>query len=210
MKRIATIAFLVGFFSVAAFAQHADHPDLVAMMKTHLLGQHVDLSGPCGAFQITKRVAWALRNEGAGLLAKPNGNNCEGYSVDYLVYQDGTGYDLLSDAGGSNGPQWGGPETGMDVSRWRAPIDPGDAPAPTPSPAPAPSPSVDLQPLLDRIGVLEQSLANLKNMIENLLQSMQEEERFRADRDAELNGRIDGLKLPSGCTVQWFRCRLAY
>lgn len=188
------------------FAQHAEHPDLVAMIKAQLEGQHVDLSGPCGAFQITKRVAWALRNEGAGLLSKPAGNNCEGYSVDYLVYQDGTGYDLLSDAGGANGPMWGGPETGMDVSRWRAPINPGDTPSPAPVPTPAPS--VDLQPLLDRIAGLEQSLANVSNLLQQMTQALNAETAERQTQDNATWTRINELKIPTSCRVPLLGCRL--
>jgi hypothetical protein len=90
------------------------------------------------AFEVTKRVAWALRSEGAGLLSKPSGNNCQGYAVDIVVYPNGVHYDMVGDGGGANIPQWllvidpatGGPLL-VDPARWRAPLDPGDS-----SPAP--------------------------------------------------------------------------
>lgn len=97
----------------------------VAAVKAQLEAQGVNLSGPCGAFEITKHVAWGLRTQGIGLLSKPTGNNCQSYSTDYLVAGNGDGIDILSDAGGTNGPQWDvqpGEFTGS--GRWRAPIQP--------------------------------------------------------------------------------------
>jgi len=110
------------------------HADVVARVKATLVARQVDLSGPCGAFQITRRVAWDLRSESAGLLAKPTGNNCQGFATDIVVYPNGVHYDVIGDAGGANTPQWGlvaDPSTGgallVDPARWRAPSDPGDA-----------------------------------------------------------------------------------
>jgi len=97
----------------------------VGRVKERLMAAGIPLDGPCGAFAIVQRVAWDLRHSGVGLLSKPGGNNCRGYSVDYLCYQNGDGVDILSDAGGTNGPQWvlkPGEFTGQD--RWRAPVQP--------------------------------------------------------------------------------------
>jgi hypothetical protein len=97
----------------------------VAAVKAQLEREGVNLVGPCGAFAIVKRVAWGLRGAGIGLLSKPGGNNCDGYSVDYLVRSNGDGVDILSDAGGTNGPQWDvkpGEFAGED--RWRPPVQP--------------------------------------------------------------------------------------
>lgn len=93
----------------------------VANVKSQLLAQGVDLSGPCGAFQITKRVAMGLRGSGAGLLSKPGGNNCEGYATDIVAFPD-RAFDILSDGGNTNGPIWS--ETGVDnlAARWRPPV----------------------------------------------------------------------------------------
>lgn len=97
----------------------------VGRVKAQCQAEGINLSGSCGAFAITRRVAWGLRMHGIGLVSKPNGNNCEGYSVDYLCYQNGDGVDILGDAGGQNNPQWAakpGEFTGQD--RWRIPAKP--------------------------------------------------------------------------------------
>lgn len=101
----------------------------VAKVKARLEAAGIPLNGPCGAFEIVKRVAWDLRHTGIGLLSKPGGNHCvvngEGYSVDYLVLANGDGVDMLSDAGSTNGPQWDvkpGEFAGSD--RWRPPVQP--------------------------------------------------------------------------------------
>jgi hypothetical protein len=98
--------------------------EYVAAVKAMLQAQGVNLSGPCGAFAITKRVAWGLRAAGAGLLSKPGGNNCEGFATDIIAFHD-RAFDILTDGGGANGPSWG--ETGVDdlAARWRPPVDPG-------------------------------------------------------------------------------------
>jgi len=95
----------------------------VAAVKAQLEREGVNLLGPCGAFQITKRVAWGLRARGAGLLAKPGGNQCDGYATDIVCWQD-RAYDILSDGGNSNGPTWN--ETGVDdlAARWRPAVQP--------------------------------------------------------------------------------------
>jgi hypothetical protein len=63
--------------------------------------------------EMTKRVAWLLRGEGAGLLIKGSGDNTivwQGYSLSAsrICYPDGHIYKLLSDAGpgGANLPQF--------------------------------------------------------------------------------------------------------
>lgn len=108
----------------------AGSASLVQSVKDGLIARGAPLSGACGAFSITKRVAWALRASGGGLLSKPSGNNCEGYSTDIVAFK-GVGvtriFDMLIDGGGTNGPTWseGTPIAGLD--RWRAAVDPGDA-----------------------------------------------------------------------------------
>jgi hypothetical protein len=97
----------------------------VAAIKAQLKAQGVDLSGPCGAFAITKRVAWGLRHLGCGLLSKPSGNNCEGFATDIVMFKDQGGQiiDVLGDGGNSNTPLWTVTDT-VDPARWRAPVDP--------------------------------------------------------------------------------------
>lgn len=137
-------------------------------VKDALVAAGKDLSGPCGAFEITKRVAWNLRATGAGLLSKPSGNNCQGYAVDIIVYPDGTAYDMLIDSGGKNDPAWNKtPDSPLDPSRYRPAIDPQDGSGPPipppPTPTPTPSPSVDLKPILDALGGIKQAIQDLKD-----------------------------------------------
>lgn len=143
MKRI-LLALLFLMLAVPAQAQN----EIVVAVKNDLIARNVNLSGPCGAFEITKRVAWILRTQGWGLLDKPSGNNCQGYSTDYLVRADFAGFDILGDAGGENIPSFGSEPNeppGAFAGRWRAPFDPGDAPAPTPPPTPTPTPTPGLE-----------------------------------------------------------------
>jgi len=95
----------------------------VAAVKAQLEAQGVNLLGPCGAFAITKRVAWGLRARGAGLLSKPGGNNCDGFATDIVAWSD-RAYDILSDGGNGNGPTWN--ETDVDdlAARWRPAVQP--------------------------------------------------------------------------------------
>jgi hypothetical protein len=132
--------------------------ETVEQVKADLVARGVDLSGPCGAFQITRRVAWALRDSGAGLLEKRSGNNCEGYATDVICYPDGSTFDILEDGGGINKPRWAQhiPHDPAVAARYRPAIDPGDGPKPEPEPEPEPEPKpepkpVDLSALLAQI-----------------------------------------------------------
>jgi hypothetical protein len=148
MRRMFFVLFL--FSATPTFAQ--SHPDVVAQVKASLVARGIDLSGECGAFQITKRVAWQLRGEGAGLLDKPSGSNCQGFSTDIVAYPGGRIFDILIDGGGANGPAWNASDP-VDPSRYRPAFDPGDAPGPgpVPVPTPAPVPTLDLTGVYQRI-----------------------------------------------------------
>jgi hypothetical protein len=104
----------------------ASHKDLVQRVITYLKSKGVNLSGDCGAFEITKRVAWALQSQGVGLISK-GGTNCNGFSTDKIAFTDKSTVDILGDAGGSNGPQWL-PEPSNPSVVWVPPSDPGDPP----------------------------------------------------------------------------------
>jgi hypothetical protein len=74
---------------------------------------HIRPSNEIGAFEVTKRVAWGLRSEGAGLMQKPFGDNIvhwRGYSftASRIMYPDGHYYKVVTDVGpgGANGPSW--------------------------------------------------------------------------------------------------------
>jgi hypothetical protein len=98
--------------------------DYVAYVKDKLLKQGKNLSGACGAFEVTKNVAWDLRNYGYGLLDKPSGNMCSGYAVDIVMLPDGRGWDILGDGGGANQPQWNQTEIEDGVARYRPAVTP--------------------------------------------------------------------------------------
>ena len=153
-KTLITLLLTLGLVSLASAQSHEDD---VRIIKAQLVTAGVDLSGPCGAFQITKRVVWRLRAEGYGLLVK-SGNNCEGYSTDAVILPSGLHYDILVDSGGANGPTWSivlDEHTGQPLLRpgdYRPPFDPDPevepAPVPVPQPTPEPPPADDQ---LDRI-----------------------------------------------------------
>lgn len=63
------------------------------------------------AFEVTKRVAWLLRGEGAGLLIKNGGENIvswqgRSFAAGRICYPDGHIWKVLSDIPGTNGPSW--------------------------------------------------------------------------------------------------------
>ena len=143
---------------------------LVQQVKADLEARGVDLSGPCGAFAIVKRVAWALEFDGWGLHGGkrkpqngcyPHGDDQEGYSVDCLIKPNGEYIDILGDAGGANTPLWGDVKQG-DAAFYRAAIDPGD-PAPDPEPEPQPDP-VDLGPVLAELQALRGEVDYIRRM----------------------------------------------
>lgn len=86
----------------------SDKPDLVECIRDAINPRDAE-----GAFEVSKRVAWALRGEGAGLLIKNAGENIvswHGYSfsASRICYPDGHIYKVISDAGpgGANGASW--------------------------------------------------------------------------------------------------------
>jgi hypothetical protein len=102
----------------------AQNAAYVQAVKDDLIRQGKDLSGPCGAFEITKTVAWGLRGSNYGLLEKTSGNMCSGYAVDIVMQPDGRGWDVLLDGGGANTPAWNLTEIEDGMNRYRPAIDP--------------------------------------------------------------------------------------
>jgi len=96
---------------------------LVKRIKDELLAKGQTFTTNCDAFEITGRVAWALRDHGAKLIVKtPGQNGCTWtngvrYSHDAIAFSDGWA-DCLASAGpplNTNAPSWGwtaGPSTG--------------------------------------------------------------------------------------------------
>lgn len=153
--------------------QGDNHRDVVERIKGELEARGVWLEGACGAFEITKRVAWALRDEGAGLLSKPAGNNCAGYSVDHIVYRNGQGVDILIDAGGKNGATWGKGDFDLAFAgRWRPPFDPGDPIVQPPAPTPAPTPPADPPDVADPYERLVDSIARIVDGLEGVAEAL--------------------------------------
>lgn len=128
----------------AQLASAQSHKDVVADVVNDLRARGVDIGGPCGALAIVKRVAWRLRAEGAGLLEKTSGNQCEQRAVDIIVYPDGHGFDVLTGSGDANGngPDWSATPIDSGGSRWRGvAVDPdaGIVATTTPTTTPAAS-----------------------------------------------------------------------
>lgn len=135
----------------------SSHLDVVQAVKAELEAAGVSLSGACGAFRLTNRVALRV---GFKLLRKAGGNRAipqsdgscldgdhgsgPGYATDYLIDPvTFYGYDILGDGGGANNPQWGEPETDPDmVKRNRENFaEPVAESTPQPSPPPVPEPT---------------------------------------------------------------------
>ena len=103
-----------------------DHQQLV-----ECIWDHIHPTDPASDFEVTKRVAWALRGEGAGLLIKNGGDNItawRGYSfsVSRIVYPDGRLVKVIYDAGvgGANGPSWQDGGDYVDPSLYLPAMDP--------------------------------------------------------------------------------------
>lgn len=162
MRRLLSSLLVVGLLGTAAPA--VAQVDVVAHVKADLQLRGVNLSGTCGAFEITKRVAWTLRAAGWGIIAKPGGDNCSGYGGDKLVSSTGRFVDILIDQGGANTPAWQERAASADELAARVdPMDPGDAPAPGPVPPPVgPPPSVDFAAVLAQLSALAAKVDSLE------------------------------------------------
>lgn len=85
-----------------ALQKHPSEVAKVAEAKANLVATGVDLSGECGAFEITKEAVRLIGGD-AGLLHKPSGAGCQGYSFDIIAYPDGYIFDILACGGGDPG-----------------------------------------------------------------------------------------------------------
>jgi hypothetical protein len=108
-----------------------DHSDLVTRVKNYLISRGQQFNTFCDAYEITRRVAWALRGEGVGLMTTYHTTQCNGYSADVIAYTDNSGVDILTSCGppdNTNGPTWQPLPPGTEQSRvhYEAPTDPGD------------------------------------------------------------------------------------
>jgi hypothetical protein len=107
------------------------HVALVRCVRDALMAAGLNLDSGNPAFEITKRVAWLLRDEQAGLLIKPAGENVvqwNGYplSASRLCFPNGQLFKVVGDAGpgGQNNAQYNG-DGFVEPSRYVAAMDPG-------------------------------------------------------------------------------------
>lgn len=176
MRRISRwlILWYLFVYPQSAFAAlpHPDRSEVVTHAKLELQIAGVDLTGPCGAFQITKLTAWRLHTtDNAGLLSKPTGNNCDGFAVDIIAYPDGQIYDILIDSGGTNIPTWG--DAGVvELSRYRSAIDPGVILPPPPSP-PSPPVTIDLSGVHSRLDAMQTEILDIKERVDAVAVSLE-------------------------------------
>lgn len=113
-------------YSTSCLAQ-GDCSSLVAQLQSEY--GHPSTSDK--TFEITRRVAWALRQQGAGLLIKDSGENIIGwgnrsYSICRICFPDGHVWKVMTDCGdgGANGPTWA--DNGfVETNRYVPAIDPG-------------------------------------------------------------------------------------
>jgi len=99
---------------------------LVQRVKDYLIAQNINISGMCGAFEITRRVAWAA---GAGLLTTNHSGNCNGYAAGNIAYPDDSEVDILQDEGGANNPIWNpGLDNPEPAVHYEPAPNPGDPP----------------------------------------------------------------------------------
>ncbi len=135
-----------------SLTRHPDQTGKVAAAKQALKASGADLSGPCGAFKIVAAAALSI-GSGAGLLSKPGGNNCQGYSTDIIAYPDGYIYDVLGGAGDlpdppGNAPGWSpvgcaSLDCSDNIPKYRPAFDPGSGGSggtPTSTPTPTSEP----------------------------------------------------------------------
>jgi hypothetical protein len=109
----------------SGFPSTSEGTAMVEFVLADLRARGISVLGDCGAFEVTKRVAWHFRNRGAGLEYKPGGRRCEDRSIDIVLFNDGRSVDILIGGGVDNGPAWQveHPYEGWQ-NYWRAPYNP--------------------------------------------------------------------------------------
>ncbi len=109
----------------SGFPSTSEGTAMVEFVLADLRARGINVLGDCGAFEVTKRVAWHFRNRGAGLEYKPGGRRCEDRSIDIVLFNDGRSVDILIGGGTDNGPAWQveHPYEGWQ-NYWRPPYNP--------------------------------------------------------------------------------------
>jgi hypothetical protein len=159
-----------------------DYKPLVEEIRNALYPNHIGkpLNDRLKAFQITKHVAWRLRDQGFGLVAAKPGsdNNAEGYTSDVVALRDGRHWDTLSDGEGAAFADWRkvpDEHNGPIVARWREPIQP-------PVGGDGGDPGDENDQLKPRVKALEETVSELRATIAAL----------RTD-NAALHAQLDAL-----------------
>lgn len=125
---------------------------------------------------LTRRAAYYVNqaDPAYGILEKRTGNNSQGYSVDIIIRNDGTFWDVATDRDGNAQPVDGGEtvDPGL-IGRWRQPtrelagLDAQPDPEPEPEPGPGPEPEPGPGPNGSRImELLEQIAVDCKRQAE--------------------------------------------
>jgi hypothetical protein len=155
-----------------------DHSDVVK----DLAARHpFDKTTEAGIFAFIRRVAWALKDEGCGLLVKPGGENIfnykgTSYSISRICYPPGADgeaqiYKILSDAGpgGQNGPQWVD-DGKVEGNRYRPALPPDDDVVGVPGMTLnlAPIFQTALAPLLAALEEQKNAIAALKSQVDGM------------------------------------------
>ncbi len=137
--------------------------EIVQKVRDKLFPGNQPLNDRVKAFQITKHVAWIMRNQGWKLVrAKPGSlNNVEGCTGDIIAKEDGFHVDILEDGEGKAFAAWQEhhDQGEKDAIRPRvmAPIQvPDILNGPEPEPRPEPELPFSLTPILDAIASLRQ------------------------------------------------------
>jgi hypothetical protein len=150
--------------------------EIVQKVRDKLYPGNQPLNDRVKAFQITKHVAWTLRDRGWMLVkAKPGSlNNVEGFTGDIIAKDDGFHVDILEDGEGKAFAAWQEHHDQAEKDAIRPRVVPpirmpalfGDAEAP------APPQSANLTPILDAIAALrtqhDEKSAALERKIDDL------------------------------------------
>lgn len=171
---------------------------LVERIKAELVAKGKTFATNEDAFEITARVAWALRDQGAKLIPKNPGQNGatwggRRFSHDALVFPDGW-VDLLASAGppaNENRPVWQWTDGVSSGGVEPFDLDAGVVtPDPEPEPEPDPSPSV---PLPDLIAIIQSAVET--SMIKRLKPILSALEDIKDTQDRGLGGTVIGYKV---------------
>lgn len=173
---------------------------------------------PADVGRMLNAIAWQHRAEGWGVLAKGYGTNCPSpvgpIACDILVHApSGQHFDVLEDAENLAIPQWGnkGP---IDMSRFLAPVDPGQTAPGATVPPPTTTGGADIGPLLARVESLERAVQALATAMPSVEATVAQHDNriavlaellaaLQTDRD-ELATRItalEGRTIPVGCSA---------